>query len=97
MNIEVAPYVGIFDSIKRRRSVGQMTQQQPTREQIERILEAATYAPNHYVTEPWKFFVLTGAVREDREDPGAERRPRVATGRRSRTRPSSPGITESSR
>jgi nitroreductase len=65
MNVEIAPYVGIFDSIKRRRSIGQMTQQQPTREQIERILEAATYAPNHYVTEPWQFFILTGAAREE--------------------------------
>jgi len=64
MNVEVASYAGIFESIKQRRSIGHMTQQQPTREQIERILEAATYAPNHYVTEPWKFFVLTGAARE---------------------------------
>jgi nitroreductase len=54
----------IMEIIKQRRSIGQMTQEQPTRAQIERLLEAATYAPNHHVTEPWHFFVLTGAARE---------------------------------
>src|SRR5215472_6218918 len=54
-----------FDIIKQRRSIGQFTQDQPTRAQIERLLEAATYAPNHHITEPWRFFVLTGAAREE--------------------------------
>lgn len=58
-------YVRAFDIIKQRRSIGQFTQEQPTRAQIERLLEAATYAPNHYVTEPWHFFVLAGAAREE--------------------------------
>lgn len=59
-----ATSASLFEVIKRRRSIGQVTQQEPTREQIERLLEAATYAPSHYVTEPWHFFVLTGAARE---------------------------------
>ncbi len=42
-----------------------MTTAMPTREQIACILEAATYAPNHHKVEPWKFFVLTGKVREE--------------------------------
>jgi hypothetical protein len=54
----------VMEIIRQRRSVGQMSQEQPTRAQIERILEAATYAPNHRVTEPWHFFVLTGTARE---------------------------------
>jgi nitroreductase len=54
----------VFEAIKQRRSVGQVKQEEPTREQIERILEAATYAPSHHVTEPWHFFVVTGAARE---------------------------------
>jgi nitroreductase len=54
----------VFDVIKRRRSVGQVTQEQPTQAQIERLLEAATYGPSHHVTEPWHFFVLTGAARD---------------------------------
>ncbi|HET8844972.1 MAG TPA: nitroreductase family protein, partial [Ktedonobacteraceae bacterium] len=44
--------VPVVESIKRRRSIGQMTSEQPSREQIESLLEAATYAPNHHVTEP---------------------------------------------
>jgi nitroreductase len=56
--------MSVFDTIKRRRSIGKMTQEQPTREQIERVLEAATHAPNHHNVEPWKFFVLVGKARE---------------------------------
>jgi nitroreductase len=55
----------VLDSIKQRRSVGQLTQEQPSREQIECMLEAATYAPNHHTTEPWRFFVVTGGAREE--------------------------------
>jgi nitroreductase len=42
-----------------------MTEQRPTREQIERLLEAATHAPNHYKVEPWKFLVLAGKARAE--------------------------------
>src|SRR5215472_18850192 len=62
---ESTQYNRAFDIIKQRRSIGQFTQDQPTLAQIERLLEAATYAPNHHVTEPWHFFVLTGAAREE--------------------------------
>jgi nitroreductase len=55
----------VFEAIRQRRSVGQLTPEEPTRAQIERMLEAATYAPSHHVTEPWQFFVLMGTVREE--------------------------------
>lgn len=54
-----------YKVIRQRRSIGQLTQQEPTRAQIERMLEAATYAPSHHVTEPWYFIVLTGPAREE--------------------------------
>jgi nitroreductase len=57
--------MGILDVIKRRRSIGMMTAQQPTREQITQIIEAATHAPNHRKVEPWKFFVLAGKARAE--------------------------------
>lgn len=60
-----AQNVSVRDVIKQRRSIGQMTDEQPSREQIEQLLEAATYAPNHHLTEPWHFFVLTGAARTE--------------------------------
>jgi nitroreductase len=55
----------VFDVIKRRRSIGKMTGERPTREQIELLLEAATHAPNHHNTQPWKFIVLAGNAREE--------------------------------
>ncbi len=55
----------VFDLIKRRRSIGKMTGESPTREQIEILLEAATHAPNHHNAQPWKFIVLAGSAREE--------------------------------
>lgn len=42
-----------------------MGQERPTRAQIERLLEAATHAPNHHKVQPWKFFVLAGEARKE--------------------------------
>ncbi len=55
----------VFDLIKRRRSIGKMTSERPSREQIEHLLEAATHAPNHHKVQPWKFIVLAGNAREE--------------------------------
>jgi nitroreductase len=55
----------VFDVIKRRRSIGKMNGERPTREQIELLLEAATHAPNHHNAQPWKFIVLAGNAREE--------------------------------
>lgn len=57
--------MSVLEIIKRRRSIGKMTEQRPSREQIERMLEAATHAPNHHKVEPWRFFVLAGKAREE--------------------------------
>src|SRR5438067_11505045 len=57
--------MSVFETIKSRRSTGKMTDQRPTRKQIEHILEAATHAPNHHKVEPWKFFVLAGKARAE--------------------------------
>lgn len=64
--------VWILEAIKQRRSTGVMTDEEPRREQIERLLEAATYAPNHHVQEAWHFFVVTGTAREILGDVMAE-------------------------
>ena len=58
-------HIRIFDLVKRRRSIGKMTGERPTREQIEQLLEAATHAPNHHKVQPWKFIVLAGNAREE--------------------------------
>ncbi|HLX39806.1 MAG TPA: nitroreductase [Ktedonobacteraceae bacterium] len=53
----------VYETIRRRRSIGKMTGQRPTREQIEIILTAATHAPNHHNVQPWRFIVLAGEAR----------------------------------
>lgn len=53
----------IFEAIHGRRSVGKVKADPVEKEKIEKMLDAATWAPNHFHTEPWKFFVLTGEGR----------------------------------
>src|SRR5260221_822106 len=57
--------MSVFETIRKRRSIGKMTQERPARQQIKRLLEAATHAPNHHKVEPWKFVVLAGKAREE--------------------------------
>lgn len=52
-----------LETIRTRRSIGKMTDLLPTREQIETILDAATWAPTHHVTNPWRFVVIAGEER----------------------------------
>jgi nitroreductase len=57
--------VEAYDAIMTRRSVPRTTGEAPGRAQIERLLDAAVRAPNHHLTQPWRFVVLTGdALRE---------------------------------
>lgn len=54
----------VIEAIKSRRSIRKMKPDPPvTKEQVETILEAAVWAPNHYLTEPWRFVVLMGDER----------------------------------
>lgn len=50
-------------AIKTRRSVARVRPDPVPRRAIERMLDAAVWAPNHHLTEPWEFFVLTGESR----------------------------------
>ena len=47
-----------YDAIHARRSVKELADHPVTREQIEALLDAAVQAPNHRLTEPWRFYVL---------------------------------------
>lgn len=49
--------------IKGRRSIGKVKADPVPKELVEKLIEAATWAPNHYATEPWKFVVMTGEGR----------------------------------
>jgi len=50
----------MLDLIRTRRSIARMTPDPVDRGIIERCLDAAVWAPNHRLTEPWQFFVLQG-------------------------------------
>lgn len=53
----------VLYAIKSRRSIGKVKDQMIPKDIIEKIIEAGTYAPNRYLTEPWRFFVITGEGR----------------------------------
>ncbi|TAM91599.1 nitroreductase [bacterium] len=50
-------------AIHARRSIGKMQQEAPPREAVERIVEAATWAPFHKCQEPWRFVIVCGQAR----------------------------------
>jgi nitroreductase len=53
----------VIQAIETRRSIGRLKQHPVPRELIERILESAVHAPNHRITEPWRFHVFVGKGR----------------------------------
>lgn len=54
----------LLDLVRGRRSVRQYQPTQPTRAQIEQILEAARWAPSPHGRQPWRFVVLTRQERK---------------------------------
>jgi nitroreductase len=49
-----------FEAILTRRSVSRVSKERPDASIVRRLLEAGVRAPNHHMTEPWRFIVLTG-------------------------------------
>lgn len=62
--LTVATGMDVLAAIRTRRSVGKVHSDCPPRDLIEQVLEAASWAPNHHVTEPWRFVVLAGDARD---------------------------------
>ena len=50
----------VFEAIHDRHSQGKVKPDPVPRELIEKLLDAAVQAPNHYKVRPWRFVVLTG-------------------------------------
>jgi nitroreductase len=46
-----------IDAITARRSVKRFTNRPIRRDEIEPLLELAVLAPNHRLTEPWRFYI----------------------------------------
>jgi len=53
----------VFDAIESRRSIRHFTDRPVPREDIERLLDAFTRAPNHRLTQPWRFYVMGADAR----------------------------------
>jgi len=58
-----SPASNVLQAIRERHSVGKVRQEPPARELIAELLDAATRAPNHRLTQPWRFFVAAGDAR----------------------------------
>lgn len=53
----------VFEAIYHRHSQKKVKPDAVPREMIEKLLDAAVQAPNHYKVRPWRFVVLTGDAR----------------------------------
>ncbi len=54
----------VSEAIHNRRSIKRFTGRAVTRAEIEELLAAATLAPNHRLTNPWRFYVLGPEARD---------------------------------
>jgi len=62
--IDGTTWTVVADTIRTRRSNLNVDLERPVpREVIDELLDLAVVAPNHYRTNPWRFFVLTGHAR----------------------------------
>ena len=50
--------MNVSEAISQRRSIRRFDEQPPSREELEAIIRAATHAPNHKLTQPWRYYVL---------------------------------------
>ena len=48
----------MLEAIRTRRTIREFTDRPVSKEDLETMIEAATWAPNHRSTEPWRFIVL---------------------------------------
>ncbi len=53
-----------LEAIRGRYTADAFGEQAPPRDVIERLIEHAVWAPNHFLTEPWTFHVIAGEARE---------------------------------
>ena len=71
------PNLLMLDGIKARRTVVSFEPEPVQREVLEEVLEYGVWAPNHHLTEPWRFI----GIGEEAKVKLAERYRRIACGR----------------
>jgi nitroreductase len=55
-------FTAVAETIRQRRTIKQFVAQPVPRGVIQELIELAVWAPNHRLTEPWRFYVLDGAA-----------------------------------
>lgn len=55
----------LSEIIKTRRSIGAFLDTPLPEEVVEELLEIAKWAPNHHLTQPWRFVYITGEARRE--------------------------------
>jgi nitroreductase len=50
--------VSVYEALYRRRMAWNFSEQPVPKDALNRMLDTAVWAPNHRLTEPWRFFVL---------------------------------------
>ena len=58
----------VYEAIRTRRDIETFAPATPPREVIERLIDAAIWAPSHRLTEPWRFSVVAGDRRDAMAD-----------------------------
>lgn len=53
----------VLEALKERRTVGRVKEDEVPKAILKQLIEAASWAPSHYNTQPWKFIVMTGEGR----------------------------------
>ncbi|MCM3760217.1 nitroreductase [Alkalihalobacillus oceani] len=56
-----------FELLKARKAIRNYANREVEREKIEQLLEAATWAPNDRLREPWSFYVIQGEAKKKYE------------------------------
>ncbi len=56
-------YRAVAETIRQRRTIKQFLPQPLPRAVLQELIELAVWAPNHRMTEPWRFYVLDDAAR----------------------------------
>ncbi|HVU13529.1 MAG TPA: nitroreductase [Phototrophicaceae bacterium] len=54
----------LAEMIRSRRSIGKFTDDPVSLDLVRELLESAVYAPNHRLTEPWRFVIAAHGARE---------------------------------
>ncbi|URN95113.1 MAG: nitroreductase [Candidatus Pristimantibacillus lignocellulolyticus] len=62
-NRPIDHYEEIIQALHDRRTIGRVKKDIVPKAIIEKLIEAATWAPSHHNTQPWKFVVMTGEGR----------------------------------